>query len=428
MRVRALLACALALVVGAAPLFAAPAAHAPARKLATGITGTIRASGLDDPQYVLSFEPVQQLILAACDGPVAPARATEMLASSPAAPADLLRLGLLREERGAYRLNYLVLTIADQRRIHAVAPRFAKSLAEATLAKRDRFDRIVSRIPDPRTRADLEFALVAGVFLNWDGLKFSTERGYRAAPVKRPNGDSYLVHSYEVGFRESGEGLYVESHTYPGPRISFSTFGDGPSIPRRLGLPDALFDPLEEGLDAFAKPPEVYAAAKDALVGGAAEALDDAGAILEAAAGGGVSNAVLDGLPIPPERRERALGLLLATAYLRKDRDRYAVAVPMLSSSDGAIADETLAAGREVLDAWLSANYRAIATELADLSPMRSGLPFELAFSEVWHAIFGVATRELAERGFYANPRAPGAARPGFVPLVWASSVLAGPD
>ncbi len=409
------------------PVLFAPASGPRERALATGITGTIRASGLDDPQYVLSFKPVQRVIFAACDGPLAPARAASMLAGSPVAPADLLRLGLLREERGAYRLNYLVLTVADQRRIRAAVPRFAKGLASVLLAQRDRFDRIVARSPDPARRADLEFALVAGVLLNWEGLKLSTERGYRAAPTKRPNGDSYLVHSYETGFREPAEGLYVESHTYPGPRVSFSTFGDGPSIPRRLGLPDALFDPLEDGLDAFPKPPEVYAAAKDVLVGGAVEALDDAGALMEAAAGVGVSKAALEKVPMPPERRERALSLLLAVGYLRSEGDRFVAAVPMLSSADRPIVEETLAAGREILDAWLSANYRSIASELSDLSPTRSGLPFELAFSEVWHAIFGVTTRELAERGFYANPRSPRAMRPGFVPLVWASSVLTGP-
>lgn len=58
---------------------------------------------------------------------------------------------------------------------------------------------------------------------------------------------------------------------------------------------------------------------------------------------------------------------------------------------------------------------------------MRSGVPFSLAFSEVWHYTFGFATRDLAEKGFYANPRAGGYRYPGHVPLVWTTPVVNAP-
>jgi hypothetical protein len=58
---------------------------------------------------------------------------------------------------------------------------------------------------------------------------------------------------------------------------------------------------------------------------------------------------------------------------------------------------------------------------------MRNGVPFSLAFSEVWHYEFGFATKSLAESGFYANPREQGNRYEGYVPLVWASSLLKGP-
>jgi hypothetical protein len=76
---------------------------------------------------------------------------------------------------------------------------------------------------------------------------------------------------------------------------------------------------------------------------------------------------------------------------------------------------------------WLRANYDAMKTQLTDLSPMRNGVPFALAFSEVWHAVFGYATRELAEDGFYANPRSAAASYPGYMPLVWQNDVMQGP-
>ena len=54
-------------------------------------------------------------------------------------------------------------------------------------------------------------------------------------------------------------------------------------------------------------------------------------------------------------------------------------------------------------------------------------VPFSLAFSEAWHYTFGFATNWLAETDFYANPHAQGNRYAGYLPLVWANSILKGP-
>ncbi len=76
---------------------------------------------------------------------------------------------------------------------------------------------------------------------------------------------------------------------------------------------------------------------------------------------------------------------------------------------------------------WLRENYPAMQRDMTSLSPLQNGVPFSLAFSEVWHYTFGFATKWLAETEFYANPRAKGNRYEGYMPLVWASSVLKGP-
>jgi hypothetical protein len=82
---------------------------------------------------------------------------------------------------------------------------------------------------------------------------------------------------------------------------------------------------------------------------------------------------------------------------------------------------------RDIMTQWLGQNYPLMKRDLAGLSSMRNGMPFSLAFSEVWHYEFGFATRSLAESRFYANPRAQGNRYAGYVPLVWASSILSIP-
>jgi hypothetical protein len=78
--------------------------------LHTGMTGQITASGLNDPQYVLSFVPVQRLMLAAVHHPLTQAEIQTGLHGTPVSLADLLTLNLLRQDGVMYRLNYLLLT------------------------------------------------------------------------------------------------------------------------------------------------------------------------------------------------------------------------------------------------------------------------------------------------------------------------------
>jgi hypothetical protein len=61
---------------------------------------------------------------------------------------------------------------------------------------------------------------------------------------------------------------------------------------------------------------------------------------------------------------------------------------------------------------------------LAGLDVTNAGVDFTYTFSEVWHYTFGFATKELAERGFYTNPRAPNRSHVGFVPVVFQADLV----
>src|SRR5262245_49141292 len=209
-------------------------------RLSTGITGVITASGRESPEYLLAFGPVQIAVLEAARGRLDRAGLEAALAGTPVTAADLTRAGLLREEKGAYRLDYLVLTVDDQNRIYRVTQPFGASLAKSFLARRAEFDRAVEDVRPPDRRRELLFGLVTGMLLNWEGLKISTDLGYRVAPKRFPNGDAYLVHSSEIGARLETKGMYWGSHSFPGMPMTFSTFGDADSLPRMRGIPDVF--------------------------------------------------------------------------------------------------------------------------------------------------------------------------------------------
>lgn len=395
--------------------------------LSTGVTGSIDASGLDDPQYVLSFVPIQRLLLEAAQHPVTSVAIQKALQGTPVTLDHLLQLELLRKDKDAYQLNYLLLTIQDQQLMYRVSARYGQSLSDAFQARKADFDEIIRAYPNAAARPQLLFDLVAGVALNWGGLALTTELGYRIQPPRHANGSVYFVHSAEVGAPLDFSGLYLDSETAPGSKMSFSTFGDGLSSPRLQGLPD-VFEGIEAAVEDWKKLPDVYASLRTEYITLFLLAVDDAGQVMNAVANGADTGASLaKALSIPEERQKGIVGLLLAIGYLREANHRYFVAVPVLTENDKPLVEATLKLSREIMTEWLRRNYPTMRDELASLSPMRSGVPFSLAFSEVWHYEFGFATKSLAESGFYANPRASGNRYEGYVPLVWASSTLKGP-
>jgi hypothetical protein len=395
--------------------------------MSTGVTGSIQASGLDDPQYVLSFVPIQRLMLDATRHPLTTEEVENGVEGTPVTPERLLRLELLRKDDDKYRLNYLLLTVADQQAIYNASARYGRSLAEAFRSHKAEFEKIFSQYPNAALRPQLTFDLIAGAALNWGGLRLTTELGYRVEPPRHANGGVYLIHSAEKGAELDFAGLYLDSQTAPGSKMSFSTFGDGDSMPRLQGLPD-VFDGLESAMENWKKLPDVYAALQSEYVVLLLSAIDDAGQIMNAVANGADTDAALaKGVSVPEDRRKAILGLLTATGYLRQADHRYVVGVPVLTDRDKPMADNALRLSREIMTTWLRENYPSMERELTGLSPMRNGLPFSLAFSEVWHYTFGFATKSLAESGFCANPRAPRNRYEGYVPLVWASSALQGP-
>lgn len=392
--------------------------------ISTGLTGSVNAGGLDDPQYVLSFVPIQRLMLDAIQRPLTRDEIEKAIQGTPVTLDSLLRLELLRKDQDAYRLNYLLLTVQDQETMFHVGAHYGQSLADAFRAHKKEFEEIFRRYPNSTLRPQLMFGLIAGAALNWEGLDLTTELGYRVPTPRHANGAVYLVHSAQNGAKLDFSGLYLDSQSAPGSKMSFSTFGDGVSLPRLQGFPD-VFDGLENAMENWRELPDVYASLRSEYVVLLLLAVDDAGQVMNAVSNGAdTDEALAKVLPIPEGRRKAILRLLTAIGYLQEVDRRYVAGVPVLTERDKPIVEATLKLSRKIMADWLQENYPSMKNDLSGLSPMRNGLPFSLLFSEVWHYEFGFATKSLAETGFYTNPRAEGNRYKGYVPLVWASSVL----
>jgi hypothetical protein len=112
---------------------------------------------------------------------------------------------------------------------------------------------------------------------------------------------------------------------------------------------------------------------------------------------------------------ERMAGI----GWARKDGELYRAAIPVLTERDRAMVMAMLRIGRKALEEWFASNYAELKSALADISPVRNRVPFQVAFDQIWHYLFGIANQKLVEAGLFADPYAPETAFQGYMPAVY---------
>ena len=103
--------------------------------------------------------------------------------------------------------------------------------------------------------------------------------------------------------------------------------------------------------------------------------------------------------------------------------NEYALSVPVFDISDQAMVNSALQLSRAVIADWLNRNYAPIRAELSGLTAARQGVSYAAMFTQIWHELFGLATRELIESGQIEDPRAANAVWNGSIPVVWRTAL-----
>lgn len=409
--------------------------------LLAGVAGTVQ--GQDGPLTAVALGPggsrfdaamrpagVQRLLLALAAAPRAAGFVDSALVGTGVSRPELEALHLIRRDGAGYALSFTLLTQADVRRIREVGEVYARSLADAVLARRSAISALVRRYDvrsvDP---AAVAFVLVGCFSLDWDGLSLTAQQGYRATPPTQLDG-RYVPWAEERGAvsvnawpdargHPSLKRIYWGSHTTSADDVAFTSFGDHASLPRAT-LPDAIW-PLQNALGAAELPdalgPSLRPLAEQSLL----DLLRDMGHVLVALREGAADGeAVANAAGVPPDRAHALLGALVRLAYVDSaGGDRYVLRVPVFTARDGPMIDSVRALGRATMDAWLAAHYAKLARDLASLTPQRYGVPFADGFMQVWHYLFGSATRDLVEAGMLADPYDARREHWGFIPFVW---------
>jgi hypothetical protein len=382
---------------------------------------------------------VRSLIFEMETGPVSEQRVATALAGSDVTVADLTRVGLIRRRQGRFALAFNYFNARDMEAVIGAANRYVPSLVAAHLARRKDFEHLLDAYPVATVGKDrLAFVLIAGFALNWDGLKLTQEMGLRRTVQVEGKGFHYSFWASEDVPSHDTHGFYWGSSTLPdGPYnyardpadYAFSSFGDPFSDPR-MSFPDLLL------ISAADMEPRVRAAAgriglvHDTSFGGdfkdvlGFESGRDFAAVLFALRQGPKGAKELGPLVREPEKIAAILGLLEDIQYVSRDEaGTFHLLVPVLDRADGPLLEKVLALSREILASWLRRISPELRRDLGTLTAMRQGVPFESLFTQIWHELFGLATKELVRSGFLFDPGGRDVRYKGSYPTLWRHSL-----
>jgi len=390
--------------------------------LTYGIVGNASSqSPAENPSVALASHQVQQLMLDLARQPADPTAVGSALAGSKVSASDLVSAGLLRREGNHYVVNFTLFTAADLEKVRPLADRYASALAREYLAHRPEFERTFAGYDLAGIdRREVAFLLLGCFSLDWDGLRLTAEKGYRATAPVRTNGDRFFAWAEERTSTTLKE-MYWGSHNAYYPASVLTSFGDHYSLPRNA-FPDLLWQMsrvVRVAAQERTTPPELNAlwTASSELLGGKVGAV-----MLALRRGPRTSDELARSLNFSQQEIEPLLELLDKTGYVRQQNGRYAAAIPVLDANDKAMIDRIVGLSAQVMSAWLAANYDSIRRELKDTTPLRYGVPYPQVFTQVWHYIFGATNRELVHAGLFTDPYAGGRSQ-GFVPVVWDPTV-----
>lgn len=387
--------------------------------LSTGVTGTVRSSGKQNPTYVLGPLQVQQLLLEIAEEPQDRDRAAAALEGCEIGVDDLLALRLLRQEGSKLIINFNFLTQRDQAEILRVSAKHAEKLAEGFLDRRAEIEallegRTLATVPT----SDFAYILIGCFSLDWDGLAFTDDPRYRTAATHRVGEDIYTPWAKEKGDAVPLKGLFWGSHNHYMEHVTVTTFGDHHALPR-LGFPDFAwylrFD--EERLPGDNETKRLITRLARSFLRQVYGSVGDV--MLNLAAGPRSAKQLGDATAIDERTLSDLMKLLEAVDYISPHENGYQAEIPVLVDADSEMVRELLTLGRKIIREWHEEYYDVLAADLGHISPVKYGVPYSVVYTEVWHYVFALANVELIEAGLMSDPYDEERRFKGFIPAVW---------
>lgn len=395
-----------------------------AELISFGVTGSIEKTPDEkNPVRLLKNKHIQQFLLRLSKSPLPLKVFTHKTNQKGIEMNRLIEAGLVVMRNDTCFLNFTLLNERDLSLLHQVSNRYAKSLTALILRDSVFYNSLLKneKYP-PHLQKEALFILIGCFALDWDGLTITDKMGYRTAASENLYGDRYLLWGKVNSSKNSIRGLYWGSHNDYLSDVVFTSFGDHYTNPR-YALPDMKWKyKIEYNNNHF--PTEMKSSFQDMANVYFDSEFDNAGKIMFSLYSNPLSQQEITeqfsftGL-------SQALKFFTAARYIRIDSstNKYHLAIPVFTESHGQMISALRLHIKEKVQAWLNVNYASIRSELETLSCMQHGIDYKIAFTEVWHFLFGYTNKFLCEAGFFVNPESPDRFHSGYVPVIWHSNV-----
>lgn len=385
--------------------------------LQTGICGSIAAETKDEhnPLITLRKEKVEKMLLALNQKPMLKRSLLTEYNSLSADIAKLLALNVLREEDNRIYVNFTLFSRKDKEIVTAVSDRYARGLAKTIANIKNKIFDVLERYPNQNVSVEkLAFMIVGCYFLDWGALRLLREWGVIVSK-DQPGGNRYTLWAEEK-VEGSLKAVYWGGHSLQAGDYLWHSFGDHHSP--RYSFPDILYrnpDHRFDGSDAY----------KRLLFQKRIELAEELAQLLDTIGKAGCSvKRLQEQLGWGSYKLEQSLAMLEQMSYIANNDGQLSLLIPYFTAEDVKMMTEAVLLLLPVLRQWVDENISAIEADLGSTNPIKNKVPFNEVFIQVWHYIFGLTNKYLAEEGLIYDTYAAGFKHPGHMPALIKGRIL----
>ena len=326
----------------------------------------------------------------------------------------LLRLNVLNEKDGKVFVNFTLIDEKDNKIIFDVCDRYASGLAKEFLEKKEHIFNILGSYGNPRVEKEkLAFMIIGCYLLDWGSLELLSDWDVCDHRKQQAGGNEYVLWG-ETEIEGLLKGIYWGGHSLFMENYTFHTFGDHHEYTERNAFPDIIhrFADLDfEGGEEY----------RSILFDKRKEMLEDFGRTIDDI---GKSGCDKEKIEKKWSDKSKYIQLLKKLNYVVEDGGRFYLNIPYFSDEDIDMILNCMEPFIEILKYWIYENIDDIESNLSETRPLKNGVPFDEYFIQIWHVIFGLTNKKLAESGLIYDTYCDDSDHEGYMPALAKGDVL----
>ena len=326
----------------------------------------------------------------------------------------LLRLDALKESDGKVYVNFTLIDEKDNKIIFDVCEKYASGLAKEFLDKKKHISDVLGSYRNSRIEKEkLAFMIIGCYLLDWGSLELLSDWGV-CDHKKQQAGDNEYVLWGESEIEGLLKGVYWGGHSLFMDSYTFHTFGDHHEYAERKAFPDIIHRFADFEFDGG----EEY---RSILFDKRKEMLQDLGELIDDIGKNGADKEKIKNLW---SDKSKYIQLLKKLNYVEEVDEILYLKIPYFTEEDIDMMLDCMRPFIVVLKQWIDENIDDIRSSLSETRPLKNGEPFEEYFIQIWHVIFGLTNKKLAESSLIYDTYCDDSDNEGYMPALVKGDVL----